>query len=614
MYFVNREDAVKQLQTICESKYYRAVGGAGYDWVIPLVDHVCGLGKSAFGRHFNQKSRETWPKASKRTPFQKTLCDCHSIFITFPKGALRGDSFEAVLIKFLINELKPMFQVEPDILFEPPKTTNKFLRNLTEAVGPLFIVLDGIGTAFSADDLTDLEQRDKFVSFCTNVVGTWQSLAKVFFVLAGRGAFLTYVGRRPDNGYAMYTTFKFERLKLNLLRPNAIKDILINTMMSNDMSIYAGLGLNDTTALTVTERLFNQTNGHPRTLLQAFKQCSSVEDLLGYKEAFPLEDWNLVKFYDDLVRNQKQVLRLLHAADTQSPINMLQIVDDSGGRGVPRDFIAHRFYVYWEGTAQAAQVYIQPLVKSYMEGWLLPFSEYIQRIGNSLEGSVDYPNTLEWIFIKRFQEALSTKSQPRLAMPDFFDTPIFGSCEDVAFSMSTRPMRTIDSNENIFLDLHSPTASLERLTTLQEMTTSLRDVCLKTLSKSAWSGGLFVTKATFRDDEVKVVCGLAVKNDTTVTDDHLSKQCDIFNRMLSGIDSVGYLRILFVCCTSYSEDISAKFKGKSHFVYECKKSFPNIDEAILLNLETPQQRAAFFGVDDDLAAIVEGVVRKAEVE
>ncbi|KAH9120727.1 hypothetical protein AeMF1_007232 [Aphanomyces euteiches] len=182
--------------------------------------------------------------------------------------------------------------------------------------------------------------------------------------------------------------------------------------------------------------------------------------------------------------------------------------------------------------------------------------------------------------------------------------------------MSTRPLRTIDSNENIFLGLHSPSASPEPLKTLQEMTTSLSDVCLKTLSKSAWSGGLFVTSATFRDGQVKVVCGLAMKNGTKapVTEDHLSKECDVFNRMLSGIDSVGYLRILFVCCTSYSEDMSAKLKGKSHFVSECKNSFPNIDEAILLNLETPQQRAVFFGVDDDLAAIVERVVCKAEVE
>ncbi|CAK4087962.1 unnamed protein product, partial [Aphanomyces euteiches] len=291
MYFANRDDAVKQLQKIFQSKYERADGGAGREWVIPLVDHVRGLGKSAFGRHFIQKSRETWPEASKRTPFQKTLCDCRTIFITLTKGELLNDSFEAVMMDLLIRELKRMFQVEPDILSNPPESIYFFLADLTNVVGPLFIVLDGIGNAFSADDLTHLEQRDKFVSFCTNVVGTWQSLAKVFFLLAGRSAFLTYVGRRPDNGFAMYSIFKFERLKLSLLRPNAIVDILKNTMLSNDMSIYAGLGLNDTTALTVAERLFHQTNGHPRTLLEALTKCSSVEDLLDYKEPFPLDDW-----------------------------------------------------------------------------------------------------------------------------------------------------------------------------------------------------------------------------------------------------------------------------------------------------------------------------------
>ncbi|CAK4661093.1 unnamed protein product, partial [Aphanomyces euteiches] len=48
MYFVNRKDAVEQLQTIFEIKYARAVRGHGPEWVIPLVDNVLGLGKSAF--------------------------------------------------------------------------------------------------------------------------------------------------------------------------------------------------------------------------------------------------------------------------------------------------------------------------------------------------------------------------------------------------------------------------------------------------------------------------------------------------------------------------------------------------------------------------------------
>ncbi|CAK4133365.1 unnamed protein product [Aphanomyces euteiches] len=249
----------------------------------------------------------------------------------------------------------------------------------------------------------------------------------------------------------------FERLKLDLLREDAIEEILENTWISTELSLWDYFGLNNSTAKTVAKHLFDQTNGHPRSLFHALVQSKSLEDLLRYEGAFPLQGLNLVKFYDDSVRHKEQVLLLLEAAETQDRVNMLQLIPDRGERAVSLDVIANKSCVDWEGTAEEARVYIHPMVKSYLEGWLMPLAEYIE------------------------------------------------------------------------------------------------------------------------------------------------------------IDSTGYLRVLFVCCTSYDKDMSSKFKGKSHFVYQCKKSFPNIDEAILLNLETPKQRAAFFGVEDDLAPFVEVVVRKAEV-
>ncbi|KAF0737478.1 hypothetical protein Ae201684P_006338 [Aphanomyces euteiches] len=515
-----------------------------------------------------------------------------------------------------MNALEPKFQTPPDILSNPKtKTADRFLENFTNVCGPVFIVLDEIGAAFSADDLNDLEQRKTFLSFCSNVVGKWLWLPKVFFVLVGRGSFLTYVGRRPEDLKLSSRMHMFERLKLDLLREDAIEEILENTWISTELSLWDYFGLNNSTAKTVAKHLFDQTNGHPRSLFHALVQSKSLEDLLRYEGAFPLQGLNLVKFYDDSVRHKEQVLLLLEAAETQDRVNMLQLIPDRGERAVSLDVIANKSCVDWEGTAEEARVYIHPMVKSYLEGWLMPLAEYIEYIGKSLKVSVDYPNAFEWMFIKRFQQAFSVKSQPRLVMPEFFDSPIFGSCDDLAFSTFTQPMPKITSNGSRFPNLHSSTASPDRWKVLLDRIALLGDVCLKPLPKSASSDAFLVTKARFRGKEVKVVCGLAVKNyaKTPFTDNDLSKECDVFDRMFNRIDSTGYLRVLFVCCTSYDKDMSSKFKGKSHFVYQCKKSFPNIDEAILLNLETPKQRAAFFGVEDDLAPFVEVVVRKAEV-
>ncbi|KAH9152740.1 hypothetical protein LEN26_003653, partial [Aphanomyces euteiches] len=617
MYFVNRKDAVEQLQTIFEIKYARAVRGHGPEWVIPLVDNVLGLGKSAFGYHFIQKSRETWPEASKRTPFQKTLCNCHTVFITFTIGELLQNSLDVVMMEYLIRKLTRMFQIQPDILSKPPKSTLFFLDDLTNVVGPLFIVLDEIGAAFFDDELTDFEQRERFLSFCNDVVGKWLTLPKVFFLLVGRGSFLSYVGRRPQDVAIQRSFFNFERLKLNLLRTNAIQEILEKTMISNEepISIATKLELNDSAALNERAKLlFKKTNGLPRSLLCALEESISG-NLLDDEEPFPIQDSNLEKFYDELVRNKKEVLYLLAAANERSPVDMLGTIKDNGSRKVSLDIIANNSCVAWEGTAESAHVFVHPKVKSYMEGLLMPFTEYIRYIGDISGVSVDYPSVFEWMTIKRFQQAFTKKSQPQLVMPDFFTTPIFGNCKDLAFSLSTRPMPKITSKGNRHPNLNSATASPDSWNTLLEEIISLGDVCLKPLPKSASSDGFLVTNAKFEDKEVKVICGLAVKNYTTTpfADNNLSKECDVFNRMFNEIGSTGYLRILFVCCTRYSEAISDKFNGKSYFVHHCKESFPNIDETILLNLETPQQRAAFFAVDGDLPAFVERVVGKAEV-
>jgi len=98
-----------------------------------------------------------------------------------------------VMLKYLKKALDPMFITAPTILCDLPEFVDDFLIDLTESVGSLFIVLGEIGAAFSADGLDDFEQRDKFLSFSSNVVGKWLSLKNVFFVLLGRGFFLSYV-------------------------------------------------------------------------------------------------------------------------------------------------------------------------------------------------------------------------------------------------------------------------------------------------------------------------------------------------------------------------------------------------------------------------------------
>jgi len=209
MFFFNRAHAVKQLQTIHRSKYYRAASnGEGEDWIIPLADNVIGLGKTALGRHYIPNCRESWPTG--RNEFQRTLCDCHTVPITFGKGdLLLRKNFDAVMLERLAAVLSPMFKVAPEVLSCPPKTAHEFLKCLTLQVGPVFIVLDEIGDAFEADDLDDTQRIEKFMSFCKNILSKWFMLKHVFFLVLGRGSFLS--GTFPWN---LMSRFKIERLNL----------------------------------------------------------------------------------------------------------------------------------------------------------------------------------------------------------------------------------------------------------------------------------------------------------------------------------------------------------------------------------------------------------------
>ncbi|KAI9328969.1 hypothetical protein BDR26DRAFT_873368 [Obelidium mucronatum] len=214
--FVNRTDAILQLQQIHQAKFKRVFWGSGAEWIIPIADNVTGLGKSAFGRHYIRKSRETWPTVAERDDFQKTLCGCHTVAIEFHSGALLADSFDVVMIKLLCKALKDKFDTPPAVLSMPPKTARDLLKDLTDDCGPVFIVLDEIGKAFVSDKLNDFQQRKEFYQFSRWILDGWLSLKNVFFVVLGHASFINSVGHSPTDIDNMgYCSLVFERLNMD---------------------------------------------------------------------------------------------------------------------------------------------------------------------------------------------------------------------------------------------------------------------------------------------------------------------------------------------------------------------------------------------------------------
>ncbi|KAJ3382700.1 hypothetical protein HDU80_001479, partial [Chytriomyces hyalinus] len=83
---------------------------------------------------------------------EASLCRCHTACIKLSTTRKRTkDSFESFMSAYLKRALEPMFITPPSMLANDYKAVYDFLMDLTEATGPILIVLNGIENAFGGD-------------------------------------------------------------------------------------------------------------------------------------------------------------------------------------------------------------------------------------------------------------------------------------------------------------------------------------------------------------------------------------------------------------------------------------------------------------------------------
>jgi hypothetical protein len=188
---------------------------------------------------------------------------------------MKNRSFDETMLRHLIKAFRPLFNKVPEILDMPPKTTREFLDKLTSGVGPVFITLSGIGEALRFFDLTEADWQRNVRVFTRDVLQTWFTLPKVFFLLVSRGNF-------PTDKY------KFERLNLNPLPAEAIATIIRKTPVFDyeDKTIQQNACLSDNQVIDVSQHLRFQTLGNPKTLIHALKNCTNFEEFMSYTKEY----------------------------------------------------------------------------------------------------------------------------------------------------------------------------------------------------------------------------------------------------------------------------------------------------------------------------------------
>ncbi|EGZ28827.1 hypothetical protein PHYSODRAFT_294258 [Phytophthora sojae] len=230
LFFVDRDRATQQLLGFHKSNYDRATnGGGGGNWVAPLVDHVFGLGKSTFGWEYIRRYNQIWDefsemeKKKEENGFLDIVRKCHTITLQFTEDDFLNDDLEfdgRKAARSLVERIGSYFSEIygdniPQALDPNAISHNRFvgvLRSLAMEVGPLFIVIDEIGLAFDAD-LPDTIKRERFMAFCRRILLPLFSVNTLFFLIAGRAPFLSYVHLRPDD------RFMVRRLSLILFAP-----------------------------------------------------------------------------------------------------------------------------------------------------------------------------------------------------------------------------------------------------------------------------------------------------------------------------------------------------------------------------------------------------------
>uniref|UniRef100_A0A7S0MLL1 Uncharacterized protein n=2 Tax=Cryptomonas curvata TaxID=233186 RepID=A0A7S0MLL1_9CRYP len=508
-----------------------------------------------------------------------------------------------------------MFVKTPSCVQKSYTDSVDMLTEITQEIGPIFIVLDEMGIAFeSQKDASEVAPCQRFLDFCDVILSKWLLLDKVFFLVLGRATFFIYVRQSPENAVSVAPSRSlFKRLPLRLLRVPAIQLILENTLLDqiSQKTLAQHFGLDPLQIANAARALFVQTNGHPRSLLYALKLCKSYQDLIDFVADNVIENWD--QFCKHATCHKSTILILLRNAVDGNPVDMTTNITLGGGKSISYDQIASNSLISWEGTLEDATVYALPSVKAFLASLLMPFEEFVKDLSQCPESiPLNYPDAFELLLMKRFQQMFAQECNPMDVMQPFFDTAKFGGCSRVALSGDHVAFPKITRRGQKNPTLSSQTADPHAWQKLLNEIDSHPNICLKPASESSLPDIIFATNAWLDAKKIRLRICIAAKNylSTELTESGINDEIEKTERMFTapGESDPTALNVLFICSTNCCALIQKKFLGAKFYSFKCKQ----IDEVIVLDLTTPENRALFFGSNthDWMSPTIEAVIKK----
>ena len=600
MCFVNRENALQQLQDIHSETYKRALEKAGSEWTIPICDNIFGLGKTEFALQYIKRVSEL-PQSSAQdlfhSEFRNVLRQAHTVHIVIEQGALSDEKmFEDKLLTLLQNELRTQFIHPPACLYESYESTRDFLSVLISEVGPVFVALDEIGRAFDFGDKTDMERRNLFPQFCLLVLQGWFSIPGLFFLVLGRASFMNLVGCRPGNiQISTASPCTFRRLSLQFLRPKSIEEILRKTY-AGDKTLFDYYKLTEDLVEEVALRLFSQTTGNPRFLIQAFTRCRTYEELKQSAGRFQITNYD--EFYNYIIPIKDDVNYLIQAAASNNVVDLSSMIV-SRERSISLEIVAKNAFIAWEMDLEAAQLIVSETTTKFFAAYFLPLKDFLDLILKNSGIPLDFPEAFAIMLMKRFQEMFVDKICPKDVLPSFVNTPCLGSLQDLILSTSVRPMPRMMIG-GAGRRLQDTTADWTAWPGLLKEMDAYPLLCLKPPPKSASPDAIFVGDVNIGSKNYRYTLGIAAKNflNTEAIFSMIADECKKFNAMFVGSDMKCRINILIFCATNYGPELKRSFGSEKFFLVQKRdmEVWKYVNEVIVIDLSSKNNRAEFFGL------------------
>lgn len=418
---------------------------------------------------------------------------------------------------------------------------------------------------------------------------------KLFFLIAGRASFLNKVAGGPvgKDSLADSSPFKYERLHLHFLPPEAIKTVIENTRWekTSSESIQTHLELTDNQVESLAARLAGTTFGHPRSLREAFKTCASYDELLNYMPEPPTRaEWEW--FFEKLWLYRTPLNYLMEYALVRQEVDLSASWIDDRCNEITYEELASVFDIAWEGSITNARLFMPGYIQKPILAAVFTVQELLEKVAPAISHlSIDYPDVFEMLCLNRFQEMFPTEVCPHEVLPSFFtEKQRFGRCRGVQFADRTFKMAEAGG--------------------IRGRASQLK---LKSCPQSEPTNFLLSTQV----QGMILTVGLAVKTCSTVTATLVDEEREKFDLLLS--EKKGCLNVLIICATKYGGNLQEAFGSAKSVIYteamqstEKKVTTQYIHEVILLDLSTPQNRAEFFGLawDDTLQTRLENVIHK----